>query len=250
VIFTPSLHRIELEIECDIGEYVYWRDRILASETGFQTHSQFQCSKKLLKNEFLQTNRSVLSFSYLASMVWKMSCWGVWKMSCWGLWVCALGRALSKLPFQLGPLVHGRLQNLQTSDDTFGHVLTPLKDVSQNHARLQVTVFGESAGASSASILSLSPYSEGLFHRIILQSGSAFAIGSFDRSNQEIADMNSRLKVHANCTQRSIYECFRDMSIEDLFRITQDFPKDAVFHPTFDEDLLHDSSFAYELSKR
>ena len=27
----------------------------------------------------------------------------------------------------LGPFVHGRLQNLQTSEDTFAHVIAPLK---------------------------------------------------------------------------------------------------------------------------
>ena len=30
------------------------------------------------------------------------------------------------LNWVLGPVVHGRLQNLQTSEDTFAHVITPL----------------------------------------------------------------------------------------------------------------------------
>jgi len=38
-----------------------------------------------------------------------------------GLKVYAMDRAISKLPFELG-----RLQNLQLSEDTFGHVLIPL----------------------------------------------------------------------------------------------------------------------------
>jgi len=41
-----------------------------------------------------------------------------------------LDRAISKLPFELGPFVYGRLQNLQTSEVTFAHVITPL--ISKN----------------------------------------------------------------------------------------------------------------------
>jgi len=42
--------------------------------------------------------------------------------------VCALDRAISKLLFELGigPFVHGRLQNLQTSEVTFALVITLL----------------------------------------------------------------------------------------------------------------------------
>jgi len=32
------------------------------------------------------------------------------------------------LNWVLGPFVHGRLQNLQTSEVTFAHVITPLRD--------------------------------------------------------------------------------------------------------------------------
>jgi len=32
------------------------------------------------------------------------------------------------LSWVLGPFVHGRLQNLKTSEDTFGHDITPLRD--------------------------------------------------------------------------------------------------------------------------
>ena len=32
------------------------------------------------------------------------------------------------LNWVLGPFVHGRLQNLQTSEVTFAHVITPLND--------------------------------------------------------------------------------------------------------------------------
>jgi len=40
---------------------------------------------------------------------------------------------LKGLPFELGigPIVHGRLQNLNTSEDTFGHDITPLRSMTR-----------------------------------------------------------------------------------------------------------------------
>jgi len=37
----------------------------------------------------------------------------------------------------MGPFVHGRLQNLQTSEVTFAHVITPLKLVKSGTIVLQ-----------------------------------------------------------------------------------------------------------------
>ena len=37
------------------------------------------------------------------------------------------------LNWVLGPIVHGRLQNLQTSEDTFVHDITPLNMYSGKH---------------------------------------------------------------------------------------------------------------------
>ncbi|XP_053947009.1 esterase E4 isoform X2 [Anastrepha ludens] len=51
----------------------------------------------------------------------------------------------------------------------------------------QVTVFGESAGASSVQMLLLSPLAEGLFHRAISQSGSALNPWSMADSSSERA---------------------------------------------------------------
>jgi len=33
------------------------------------------------------------------------------------------------LSWVLGPFIHDRLQNLKTSEDTFAHVITPLKKI-------------------------------------------------------------------------------------------------------------------------
>lgn len=51
----------------------------------------------------------------------------------------------------------------------------------------QVTIFGESAGASSVQMLLLSPLGEGLFHRAISQSGSALNPWSMADSSPERA---------------------------------------------------------------
>ncbi|XP_020809286.1 esterase B1 isoform X1 [Drosophila serrata] len=51
----------------------------------------------------------------------------------------------------------------------------------------QVTIFGESAGASSVQLLLLSPLSKGLFHRAISQSGSALNPWSMSASSSQRA---------------------------------------------------------------
>lgn len=51
----------------------------------------------------------------------------------------------------------------------------------------QVTIFGESAGASSVQLLMLSPMAKGLFHRAISQSGSALNPWSLGESSSDRA---------------------------------------------------------------
>ena len=60
----------------------------------------------------------------------------------------------------------------------------------------QVTVFGESAGASSASLLPLMKESKGLFRRIIAQSGSV----AFTFSKDECQDFTKKLLKETGCS--------------------------------------------------
>jgi para-nitrobenzyl esterase len=58
-----------------------------------------------------------------------------------------------------------------------------------------VTVFGESAGGMSVATLMASPAAEGLFHRAIVQSGSATAVCSLDDARRMGAEIAAHLGV-------------------------------------------------------
>jgi carboxylesterase 2 len=64
----------------------------------------------------------------------------------------------------------------------------------------KVTIFGESAGAASVSILTYSPLAKGLFQQAIMQSGTAYAPWAL-RGNNGLHYTSSRnLAIASNCT--------------------------------------------------
>jgi para-nitrobenzyl esterase len=73
----------------------------------------------------------------------------------------------------------------------------------------RVTIFGESAGAMSASLLMAMPCARGLFHGVIAESGAA---ASGRTSEQAAADTGEFM---ANCGVSSVPE-LRDLSVEQL----------------------------------
>ena len=56
----------------------------------------------------------------------------------------------------------------------------------------KVTIFGESAGGMSVALLMLSPLTSGLYHNVIMQSGTAVALSSWLRRNE--ADLRARYR--------------------------------------------------------
>ncbi|MDQ0355068.1 para-nitrobenzyl esterase [Rhodoplanes tepidamans] len=67
-----------------------------------------------------------------------------------------------------------------------------------------VTLFGQSAGSRSVSLLTLSPLGEGLFHRAIAESGgpvvgSEYLTPAFDGDGTAVATMSDRLAVRLGC---------------------------------------------------
>lgn len=82
-----------------------------------------------------------------------------------------------------------------------------------------VTIFGESAGGWSASLLSLIPSNKGLFHRVIAQSG---AVGEVTLAPKNSKLTNERLIDFARKTQcplndmNKFVSCLRQMNFEDL----------------------------------
>ncbi|XP_063883726.1 esterase E4-like isoform X3 [Scylla paramamosain] len=129
--------------------------------------------------------------------------------------------------------------------------LSALRWVSRNIKQFggdpnKVTIFGQSAGASSAHLLSLSPKSEGLFARAILQSGSAFsswALGSNYKKTAIQVAQHVGCENHVNSSHEMV-ECLRGVKSEDLVTTLPKlltslwFP--LLLGPRIDSDLLPD----------
>lgn len=77
-----------------------------------------------------------------------------------------------------------------------------------------VTLFGESAGSSSVEFHTLSPMSRGLFHRAIMQSGSALNVW-----NNGIRDtariVGERLGINAR-TDKELLSILQQLPIEKI----------------------------------
>ncbi|XP_064614448.1 putative inactive carboxylesterase 4 [Liolophura sinensis] len=79
-----------------------------------------------------------------------------------------------------------------------------------------VTVFGESAGSASVTLLALSPFTEGLFRRVIAQSGSAFASWSISPDPLKASsDLGKRLGC-PSATNDILIRCLRHQSVQDI----------------------------------
>ncbi|XP_061103128.1 carboxylesterase 3 [Conger conger] len=108
-----------------------------------------------------------------------------------------------------------------------------------------VTIFGESAGGISASILMLSPLSTGLFHKAILQSGVA-TVGSF--SQAKLHSVANLAGCSHNATEQQV-QCLRQKTVEDILNATANLKVflwgvvDGVFLKKTSEELLKNKEF-------
>ncbi|XP_048112237.1 fatty acyl-CoA hydrolase precursor, medium chain-like [Alosa alosa] len=113
-----------------------------------------------------------------------------------------------------------------------------------------VTIFGESAGGVSVSLLVLSPLSTGLFHRAIAESGTAAMVTIIN------TDPVTRAKIVANATNcegakpDQIVDRVMRMSAEDIVKFQQEHPEvrfevvnDGYFLPKAVPDLLKSHEF-------
>uniref|UniRef100_A0AAY4EQU2 Carboxylesterase type B domain-containing protein n=1 Tax=Denticeps clupeoides TaxID=299321 RepID=A0AAY4EQU2_9TELE len=105
----------------------------------------------------------------------------------------------------------------------------------------RVTVFGSGIGASCVSLLTLSHHSEGLFHRAIIQSGSALSSWAVNYQPVKYTRMLAE-KVHCNVLDtQDLVLCLQKRSYREL--VEQDIQParyHVAFGPVIDGDLIPD----------
>lgn len=119
-----------------------------------------------------------------------------------------------------------------------------------------ITLFGQSAGSYDACTLMISSASEGLFQRVIGESGSCLRPAFIKRNG---VDIMSKIARTARCplpVTSATLTCLRQLPAGQLLNITNIQLKISDFGPTLDNDLLPDfpdrllankSSKSYEL---
>ncbi|KAK5645314.1 hypothetical protein RI129_006614 [Pyrocoelia pectoralis] len=84
-----------------------------------------------------------------------------------------------------------------------------------------VTIFGESVGGGSVHFLMLSPLSKGLFHKAIIQSGSA--LGNRGRGQYSTPLLAKALNLE-NCDDEQILNILRDMPVDKIVDLQEKVP--------------------------
>jgi len=90
-----------------------------------------------------------------------------------------------------------------------------------------VTIFGNSAGASSAHTHILSPASRGLFHKAILQSGTALTTDFWGTKDNAVEVV--RKAGQNTSSQRQALAVLRKLSVEDIYDAQQKVTDVSVF---------------------
>ncbi|CAD5225500.1 unnamed protein product [Bursaphelenchus okinawaensis] len=127
--------------------------------------------------------------------------------------------------------------------------LQAMKWVNKNIDRFggnknKITLWGQSAGSVSTSMLSLSKHGRGLFQQMILHSGSPYAHWA---SNEHVVEMSRDLAKQANCPiddSIKMKECLQDMDLFDIMDAASEFPliRDQLaflnYNPRMDGDFF------------
>jgi len=113
----------------------------------------------------------------------------------------------------------------------------------------KVTLFGNSAGGSSVHFHMLSPYSKGLFHRSISESGTAIKIWTLSKQPKEQARrFAEQLKCPTHGTDKMI-ECLKTLPAASIVRVhlatmSPIRENTDLFVPTVDGDFIPDNPLA------
>ncbi|XP_051025149.1 acylcarnitine hydrolase-like isoform X5 [Acomys russatus] len=133
-----------------------------------------------------------------------------------------------------------------------------LRWVQQNIARFggnpdQVTIFGESAGGTSVSSHVVSPMSQGLFHRAIMESGVAVLPGFISDTSEMIYTKMVNLSGCEAKDSEALVRCLRGKSEAEILAINKAFMMipavvDGEFLPRHPKELLASVDFHPVLS--
>ncbi|TWW53000.1 Cocaine esterase, partial [Takifugu flavidus] len=85
-----------------------------------------------------------------------------------------------------------------------------------------VTIFGESAGGVSVSLLLLSPLSEGLFHRAIAESGTAALQLLFQDDPQPALQMVANISGCSTESTEKTADCIKKLDMENILTIAKE----------------------------
>ena len=101
----------------------------------------------------------------------------------------------------------------------------------------KVTIFGESAGAGSVSLLMLSSLTKGLFSRVIAQSGSALNFWAVHKPNKTQAE---RFATALGCNDlKTVTECLRKKSVQDILKWQKALISDStIMAPSMDKNIF------------
>jgi len=83
----------------------------------------------------------------------------------------------------------------------------------------RVTIFGESSGSWACSYLHLTPYAQGLFHRVIMESGSLFNPYWMWQTRHDATGLSTFMSSMFNCTDLSPYgqlDCLQNLDRDTL----------------------------------
>ncbi|XP_063616180.1 venom carboxylesterase-6-like [Cydia splendana] len=104
-----------------------------------------------------------------------------------------------------------------------------------------VTLFGHGSGAAAVDLVSLSPMSEGLIHRVIAQSGSAIAPWAVTRDNLEYAIQVAEALGHTVSDINTLSEVFTKTSVAALTAVINElelFDNSLAFAPCVEKQTL------------
>ncbi len=177
------------------------------------------------------------------------------------------GVVVVTINYRLGPLgffVHPLLSK-ESDKNTSGNYglldqIAALKWVQKNIAAFggspdRVTIFGQSAGSRSVTLLMISPLSAGLFHRAIAESGgpiigSEYLSPSFNGNMANVSKMGQKLTSKLGCDKaQDVLAAMRAKSAQEIVQAadckTSVFDDEGLFFaPVFDGWVLQNNPLA------